>query len=147
MRASVLFLSEVEHSHARDQNYGRTRIADRGRVLQSMFVVVLRILRTVGLKRRLDEFLDLRRISGRVPLDEHWADLGADEVIRAARSQMRQFLRALGVHEVENLGSVRETRNPALLARHRTAQEWHHHGRDLRAILTRLGFGSTGRTL
>ena len=110
-------LAEAEHADAGDEDDGRAGVAHGGRVGQGVCFVVVGVLGAVGLEGCVDRALESSRgVACGVPVDEHRADLGADEVVGAAGAEVRELLRLRGVDEVEHVGRVGEAADPALLA-------------------------------
>ncbi len=101
-----LILAEREHADAGDQNDGWAGVALLGRFGQRVLRVVLGVLGAIGLERGVDERGEFGGLVGWVPVDEQRADLGADEVVRAAGAEVCELLSLGGVNELENLRRV-----------------------------------------
>src|ERR1700729_3522951 len=81
-------------------------------------------------------------MAARVPVDVHGADLGADEVVGATGAKVCELLRLLRVDELEDVGRVGETADPALLAADGAADVREDVERNGSAVFTRLMDGS-----
>ena len=117
MRDSVLFLPKLNMPTPGTRTTVGLASRTCGRVLEGVLLVVLGVFGAVGFERGVDELLELRGIAGGIPLDEHGADLGADEVVGAAGAEVRELLRrCCELTKLEDVGSIGEAADPALLA-------------------------------
>ena len=120
-------LPKAEHAYPRYQNHSGAGVTHSWRCWQGMGFVVIRVFRTIRLQGRVDCTVQSAFVTARrVPTHKQRPDLCADEVIRAARTEMRQFRCTVGIHKCKHVWMVSETANDALLRTQATTQQGEH---------------------
>jgi hypothetical protein len=87
----------------------------------------------------------LRCIPSLIPVDKERPDLGPDEMVGAAGSQMSQFCRGMRIDELEDFRDVSKAANHALFARDGAAEKGHEFYGNCLTLLMRLVFRATKR--
>ncbi len=98
-----LVAGEGQHADARNQEDDRVGVAHGGRVVMLAVVVVAGVIGAIILQRLVetgDDCIDIRL--RRIEIDDQRADLGAQEVVRAAGAERTERPQVLRVDEFEN---------------------------------------------